>query len=127
MRNYFFSTNTSTPRLSVSPRKLALAIAGTVLVLTGGATWQAHRSPGDGTHPAVYAALGASDTVGVGANNPDEEGWVPLVHASLPAGTQLLNLGISGAILADMLRQELPPALDARPRWVTLWTGVNDL
>lgn len=45
----------------------------------------------------------------------------------MPAGTALLNLGISGATLADVLRAELPPALDAQPRWVTLWAGVNDL
>ncbi len=77
--------------------------------------------------PDVYVGLGASDAVGVGAARPDVEGWVPRVHAGLPAGTRLLNLGISGATLADVLRQELPPAVDARPRWVSIWPGVNDL
>ncbi len=77
--------------------------------------------------PKVYAALGASDSVGVGADRPESEGWVPRVHAALPADTRLLNLGISGATLEEIVRDELPPAIDARPRWVTLWAGVNDL
>jgi lysophospholipase L1-like esterase len=39
----------------------------------------------------------------------------------------LLNLGISGATMSDIAQQELPPALDARPQLITLWSGVNDL
>ncbi len=85
------------------------------------------RHAGAGAHPDVYVALGASDAVGVGAGAPAEEGWVPRVQAGLPAGTSLVNLGISGAALRDVLEQQLPPALDARPRWVTIWPGVNDL
>ena len=100
---------------------IALSLVG------GGFSWWAWWSEGRGGAPAVYVALGASDAVGVGADVPEREGWAPLVHASLPRGTQLLNLGISGATLGDVLRDELPPALDARPRWVTLWPGVNDL
>jgi lysophospholipase L1-like esterase len=99
-----------------------------VLALLGGRFgWWAWWSEGRGGAPAVYVALGASDAVGVGADVPEREGWVPLVHASLPRGAQLLNLGISGATLGDVLRDEIPPALDARPRWVTLWPGINDL
>lgn len=79
------------------------------------------------SEPATYVALGASDAVGVGADDPSRQGWVPLVHTTLPPGTRLLNLGISGATIADILRAELPPALDAKPRWITLWPGVNDL
>ena len=75
----------------------------------------------------VYVGLGASDTVGVGAARPEVEGWVPRVHAGLPSGTRLLNLGVSGAQLDDVLREQVPPAVDARPRWVTVWAGVNDL
>jgi acyl-CoA thioesterase-1 len=77
--------------------------------------------------PPVYVALGASDAVGVGAQNMARDAWPTVVHAGLPAGTQLLNLGISGATLGDVLRSEVLPALDARPRWVSLWPGVNDL
>ena len=77
--------------------------------------------------PPVYVALGASDSVGVGANNMAGDAWPTLVHAQLPPETQLLNLAISGATLDEVLRSELPPAIDARPRWVSIWPGVNDL
>ncbi|MFN8538912.1 MAG: SGNH/GDSL hydrolase family protein [Thermomicrobiales bacterium] len=63
--------------------------------------------------------------VGVGATRPTEDGWVPLVAAGLPEGTQLLNLGVSGATLADMIADQLPVAVDAAPRWV-IWPAPND-
>lgn len=74
-----------------------------------------------------YVALGASDAVGVGARNPETEGWVPRLHASMPPGTRLVNLGVSGAKLSDALRQQLPVALAAKPRVITVWLAVNDL
>lgn len=77
--------------------------------------------------PEVYVALGASDAVGVGATRPAQDGWVPLVAADLPTGTQLVNLGISGARIGDVSAGQLPVASDAAPRWVTLWPGPNDL
>lgn len=77
--------------------------------------------------PPVYVALGASDSVGVGANDMARDAWPTLVHAQLPPETQLLNLAISGATLDEVLRSELPPAIDAQPRWVSIWPGVNDL
>src|SRR5690242_13196382 len=44
--------------------------------------------------PITYVALGASDAVGVGSNQPGAQGYVPLVAARLPKGSHLLNLGI---------------------------------
>jgi lysophospholipase L1-like esterase len=75
----------------------------------------------------VYVALGASDTVGVGATTPTLESWPLFVHAGLPPETRLVNLGISGAILRDVIEQQLPVAQDARPSLVSIWPGVNDL
>lgn len=97
-----------------------------VIVVAGGAWWRARGQRAE-ARPLVYVALGASDAVGVGAAQPAREGWVPRVQAGLPAGAQLVNLGINGATLADVLRAELPVALDAQPRLVTLWPGVNDI
>src|SRR4051812_1451009 len=74
----------------------------------------------------VHVALGASDAVGVGATRPAQDGWVPLVTAGLPGGTELVNLGVSGATSSDVLAGQLPIAIDADPRWVTLWPGPND-
>src|SRR5688500_18339495 len=77
--------------------------------------------------PITYAAIGASDTVGVGAPTPSRDGWVPLLHRRLPAGSKLVNLGVSGARLADAVKGQLPKALDAKPELVTVWNVVNDL
>ncbi|MBA2362109.1 MAG: SGNH/GDSL hydrolase family protein [Chloroflexia bacterium] len=75
----------------------------------------------------VYVAIGASDSVGVGARKPETEGWVPRLQATMPEGTQLVNLGVSGAVFSEALDQQLPVALDAQPTVVTVWLAVNDL
>lgn len=77
--------------------------------------------------PTVYVALGASDSVGVGARDPEIEGWVPRVHASMQSETRLVNLGVSGSELSEALDQQLPVALAAGPDVVTVWLAVNDL
>lgn len=77
--------------------------------------------------PITYAAIGASDTVGVGAPDPLKDGWVPQLHRRLPPGSKLVNLGISGARLSDALAKELPRALETKPDLVTVWNVVNDL
>ena len=112
------------------PAGVIVALALVLALLAAGGLWWAAGGADRGraaAGPGVYVALGASDAVGVGAQRPAQEGWVPRVHAGLPAGTQLVNLGISGATLGDVIERQLPVALDARPRWATLWPGVNDL
>ena len=64
--------------------------------------------------PLVYVALGASDAVGVGAGGPAES-WVADLAHKLPAGSRLVNLGISGEKLQGTLVDELPVAVDAKP------------
>jgi lysophospholipase L1-like esterase len=108
-------------------RRFLLTFLFSTLLICGGLAWWVKRDNGTAAGPPVYVALGASDAVGVGADRPASESWVPLVHAALPAGTQMVNLGVNGAILDDVVRYQLPVAVDARPRWVTLWPGINDL
>src|ERR1700694_1123121 len=72
------------------------------------------------TGSITYVALGASDAVGVGSNQPGSQGYVPLVATHLPKGSHLLNLGISGIHLHDALAQELPIALSTSPELVTV-------
>jgi lysophospholipase L1-like esterase len=98
-----------------------LVLAG----VAGGVWWS--RSASDAVRQNVYVALGASDAVGVGAGVPSRDGWAARVHAGLGDGTRLVNLGINGATLDDVVQLELPVALDARPTLVTIWPGVNDL
>ncbi|MGA7669951.1 MAG: GDSL-type esterase/lipase family protein [Nitrolancea sp.] len=108
-------------------RRTAMIVV--LLALLGGAgfAWWSSRDQGVAAERPVYAALGASDAVGVGADNPSSEGWVPLIARDLPGNPDLLNLGISGATLNDVINEELPVALDAHPSWLSIWPGVNDL
>ena len=76
--------------------------------------------------PLVYVALGASDTVGAGTDDPSREGWVAVLHGYLPPGTELVNLGVNGMRLHEAVEQVLPVAVDARPDVVTVWLAVND-
>src|SRR5262245_29899202 len=118
------------PRLlPVSPRisRRAALIGGAALLsgcaLRGPAAGQAARL----RPPLTYVAIGASDAVGVGVEDPDRDGWVSVLHRALPRPTRLVNLGIPGIRLAGALAVELPPAIEARPDLVTLWLAVNDL
>src|SRR5438445_9382563 len=77
--------------------------------------------------PLTYVAIGASDAVGVGAHDPETEGWVPRFGARLGANVRVVNLGISGSTLAQALDEQLGPAIDAQPDVVTVWLAVNDL
>ena len=74
-----------------------------------------------------YVAIGASDTVGVGAADPATGSWPARLAAKLPAGTTYLNLGVSGSLAAGAREQQLPKALEARPTVATVWLAVNDL
>jgi len=76
--------------------------------------------------PVTYVALGASDAVGVGSNQPGSQGYVPLVATHLPKGSHAINLGISGIHLHEALMQELPLALNLAPDLVTIWLVSND-
>ncbi len=111
--------------MSFTLGKLWAALA--IVALVGSGIWWEQHTARFQPVPPVYAALGASDAVGVGADHPAEEGWVPRVYAKLPPSNSLLNVGISGATLSDVLAEEVPPALDAHPHWVSIWPGINDL
>jgi acyl-CoA thioesterase I len=77
--------------------------------------------------PLTYVAIGASDAVGIGAQNPETDGWVPRLAAQLGPTARLVNLGISGSTLHQALNEQVGPALDAQPDVVTVWLAVNDL
>ena len=80
-----------------------------------------------GPRPLTYVAIGASDAVGVGANQPESESWVAVLHSRLPEGSRLVNLGVSGSLLRQAIDQQLPVAVDSNPDVVTIWLAVNDL
>jgi lysophospholipase L1-like esterase len=74
-----------------------------------------------------YVALGASDSWGTGARDPDEQNWPHDLARKLGSQTHLVNVGIPGITLHDALNIELPVALDVHPNLVTIWLAVDDL
>jgi acyl-CoA thioesterase I len=126
------------PRLSARRRALYVLLMGVALALAAceSGTGSAATAPPTATPPptpsptavppVVYVALGASDAVGVGADDPNTQGYVPLLIAKLPRGSEALNLGISGIELHGALTSELPQALSDHPTLVTVWLAAND-
>jgi lysophospholipase L1-like esterase len=103
-------------------RALLLAVA---LLLLGACS--SDTKPAAPASPKVYVAVGASETVGVGATNPETEAWTAVFHrTTLPAAT-FVNVGISGATVRKALDDELPKALARTPDIVTVWLNVNDI
>src|SRR3989441_7820275 len=90
------------------------------------ATSRVGPSPSPPTR-VVYAAIGASETYGIGAGNP-RQAW-PQVFTDdvLPRSAVLHNFGIPGATTAQALLDEVPAALAVHPTVVTVWLNVNDL
>ena len=85
-------------------------------------------SPTPTASPAVrYVAIGASDTVGVGATDPTTGSWPARVAALLPPGSAYVNLGVSGSVAVQAKDQQLPGAIAQRPTVVSVWLAVNDL
>lgn len=77
--------------------------------------------------PLSYAAIGASDVVGMGADDPSSQSWVSVLHGMMPPGTRLTRLARNGITLREALAIEVPQAVAARPDVVTMWNCVNDV
>lgn len=78
--------------------------------------------------PFVYVALGDSTGVGVGARKGG--GYVARLFERIERvrpGSRLVNLCVSGATTADLLRAQVGRVGDARPSLVTVGVGINDL
>jgi acyl-CoA thioesterase I len=74
-----------------------------------------------------YVAIGASDTVGVGALDPVRGSWPARIAALLPPGATYANLGVSGSLTAQAGTEQLPRAIRARPTVISIWLAVNDM
>ena len=114
-------------RRSAALALAALTVAALAAACTGGSGDDA--APALPAGPAItYVAIGASETVGVGTDDPIREAWPQVFYrAALPTTAVFVNLGIPGATVADALDRELPQALDLEPDLVTVWLNVNDM
>lgn len=99
----------------------AVEVVFVLIVITMSLTGVASASA-----PLKYAALGASDGVGVGADVPHEDGWVAVFTSKLPQGSMAHNYAESGTLLSIAMQRQLPQALKAKPDLVTVWLAVND-
>jgi lysophospholipase L1-like esterase len=76
----------------------------------------------------TYVAIGASDTFGVGADDPPTQNWpYTLSHLLGKKNVRVINLGVPDIHVHNALSAELPVALDTHPDLVTVWLAVNDL
>lgn len=75
----------------------------------------------------IYVAIGASDVVGEGADDPDTEAWPLVIHERLPKGTVLHRLGVSGSTAEEAISEQLPAAEELAPHLITVWLAINDI
>jgi acyl-CoA thioesterase I len=94
--------------------------------MNAAARLEAPRSSGALHTPIRYAALGASDTVGVGSRSPAQENWTARIRAALPENTVYERFARSGITLGQAVNIEVPQAIAFRPTLVTMWLSVND-
>lgn len=107
----------------------AAAIAALVACTTGAADRSARALPADCQAPVLYVALGDSTVEGIGATSRPRN-YVSRIHDRLRAiypAARVENLGVSGAVSADVLRRQLDRAVQLRPDLVTLSVGPNDI
>jgi lysophospholipase L1-like esterase len=111
---------------------ITLAISLTACASTGASPTPAPRVTATSPVPSLaaplphsYAALGASETYGVGAT-PYHRGYAYLVAHDLGA-RHFVDVGIPGTTLPAGYEIELTRALETRPSLCTVFFGVNDL
>ncbi len=75
----------------------------------------------------TYVAIGASDTYGIGTDDPQTQSWPADLSGKLGDGVRLVNLGIPNIHADSALHVEVPIALDTHPDLITIWLAVNDL
>lgn len=75
----------------------------------------------------VYAAVGASETVGIGTDDPFEDAWPRVLWRKLPVGSVLYDFGVSGSTAPQALREQAGPARAVEADIATVWLNVNDL
>jgi acyl-CoA thioesterase I len=108
----------------------ALALMSVAGMLTGCSSGSSVEAPDaePAAPPQTYVAVGASESVGVGAERPLVEAWPRVLYrTALDRNTVFVSLGVEGSTVAEALDEQLPLALELRPTLVTVWLNVNDL
>jgi lysophospholipase L1-like esterase len=105
--------------------------SGILTVLAVGCTTSAAApdpvAPGRAPSPLVYAAVGASETAGVGTREPWRHAWPRVLWRSELEGSVLFDFGVPGSTVEQALFEQVPEAVAVEPDVVTVWLNVNDL
>ncbi len=108
-------------------------LAGTALLVSltacfdgGGPAIDRAAAPVEGV-PVVYVAIGASETAGVGTNDPFRQAWPKVLWREALPEAVLYDLGRAGSTLAEALVEQAHEAAALEPDLVTVWLNVNDL
>ena len=107
-----------------------LALLLVVIACSGQPGAAATRTPPPAplVNARIFVAIGASETLGLGSQEPEVEAWTSVFYrTALPQSALFYNLGEVGATTAQALRDELPVALGLHPDLVTVWLNTNDL
>ncbi|MDQ6747499.1 MAG: SGNH/GDSL hydrolase family protein [Candidatus Dormibacteraeota bacterium] len=107
-------------------------ISAVLLTACSTATTPGHASQPSSAASAkpslVYAAIGASETLGIGARQPTSESWPQVFYrTALPQAAVYYNFGVSGDTVSGAMTDQAPEALGIDPTLVTVWLNVNDL
>jgi acyl-CoA thioesterase-1 len=115
-------------------RRLAFPMVGLVLLATLLATactasrTAAAPKPTPSATPLVYVAVGASESVGVGATDPRRDAWTQVFfRTALPRSAVFVNMAVPGSTVAEALAAQVPQAVALSPDVVTIWLNVNDI
>ena len=115
------------PRAVRRPVLLVLVLALLACASPREAATSTGRTPVPTRGSERYVAIGASDTVGVGARDPATGSWPARVAAQLASGSTHTNFGVSGSLAAQALRDQAPAAVSHEPTMISIWLAVNDL
>ncbi|GAC1570486.1 MAG: hypothetical protein NVS3B18_02720 [Candidatus Dormibacteria bacterium] len=116
-------------RVRLAAIAAALACAGCATSSSTPSVPGANLQVSNPGRPGTYVAVGASETVGAGADiDRLRDAWPAAFYArSLPRATVYYNLGIGGETTAGALTAELPGAQALGPDLVSVWLNVDDL
>lgn len=116
----------------MSLRGLAAATVGFLALTACGGGGQVGSAVLPSVSPSgralTYVAIGASETVGIGADHPQAQAWPQVFYrTALPRAAVLVNLGVPGSTVAQAVREQLPSAIAAKPDLATVFLNVNDI
>jgi acyl-CoA thioesterase I len=104
-----------------------VSLVGTLFGCSGTSTPD-RPDPAAVAPPETYVAVGASESIGVGAERPLVDAWPRVLYRdTLARNTVFVSVGVEGSTVAEALDEQVPLARELRPTLVTVWLNVNDL